>query len=434
MAQDIQPNYFVSTTSYYNQRRPITSYPGWSVTLVDKETVKSWRIGKQLSYALLIEAQHPGHEDGIPTFLSLMDELSKHIMDEESITTEDTQRIFDVIVIENKTQLMRKVLNHPLLPNSKYDGSIATVSLKQAIRLNSFDVLNLMIKENVTILSEDMNNFDDIKSLIFNILRCVEIDTNHESLITANLFWQYLAKCFYESYHPQNDDRDHLHALQCRTKVVAMSYDKSMQYLKYFVRNPQIRYAIYKKIHASSTGKHYINKLLPIIRFLCEHFVIFDDNETLSALHSQCVTDELLDASNLIRFNIRADNGEMIELFWSKYLAMKLIDDYLGMNVLSKYRKIKQNERDKMLDVIQYLISNGVGAHAEDVIIAQMKTEKYVKHKDSQNVWNAIGYGQNIWNVKQLQKNEILSLFSKVKVIQMPYSLCAFILSFVVLP
>ena len=119
--------YFYGVPSIFGP--PITSYPGWSMELEDIETVKSWRIGQQLVYTLLIEAHHPGHNDGIPTFYQLMADLAKYIKDEESITSSDVNRMFDIIIKENKPTLLAKVINNPLLPDSNYDGRIAKKAL-----------------------------------------------------------------------------------------------------------------------------------------------------------------------------------------------------------------------------------------------------------------------------------------------------------------
>merc|ERR1712113_1022624 len=114
-----------------------------------------------------------------------------------------------------------------------------------------------MIEQNVTILSNDMNTFDDIKSLIFNILRSVEIDKNGENMVIANKFWMYLAKCFYESYRNNGDGKE----LEMKwNNDIIDKYDDdedsliTMKYSKFFMRNPLIQYAIYKKVHASSSG------------------------------------------------------------------------------------------------------------------------------------------------------------------------------------
>eukprot|EP01084_Bolivina_argentea_P298577 514563_1 len=327
--------------------QPLTTYPGWSIELVNKQTFESWRIGQQLIYTLLIEANLPGqsHKD-IPTFLDLMNKLGEHIMDDDdSLTIDDTEKIFDYIVKENKANYMVKVLNNKLLPNSNYNGHIATNSLKQAIRLNSLNIVQFMITQNVTILSADMKTFDDIKSLIFNVLRSVEI--NAKSYKIANMFWNYLAKCFYESYKNDNNNWS-------EQNIIDNENDNNNS--KLFIQNPLIQYAIFKKVEASSIGKHYINKLLPILHFICEHFMLFDDKQNLNDLYIQCINDKIFDCNDLIQFDVT-----QYTLFWSQYLTIKLIKDYLGINVLNKYRnyKTKQNENQKILETIQYLIANG---------------------------------------------------------------------------
>lgn len=423
--------------------------------LEDKETVKSWKIGKQLTYTLLIEAHHPGHNDGIPTFQQLIKELFKHITDnndDDCITIKDTEKMFDIIIKENKPKLLDLILNNPLIPESTYDGSIAKTALKQAIRVGSLDVVNFMIDKNVTVLSNDMNNFDDIKSIIFNILRSVEIDQNYKNTIIANTFWNYLAKCFYQTYHKKNDteNKDEPGSVSIDDESgekkeakwdddIINNYDNNLDEIKlkrhnkFFVSHPLIQYAIYKKVYVSSSGKHYINKLIPILHFICEHFMKFEDEYDLNQLYDECVSNKLFDCQNLIKFNIIQDNEEKVKLFWSEYVTMKLINDYLGLNQLNKYKKIKEEERNKMLNGIKYLISNGVGKNLENIILPKVKS--YSNNKSYNNLMDAIKYGENIWIIKKLKEEEISSLFENVcnKTIDLPHSLCSFILSFVVL-
>eukprot|EP00485_Elphidium_margaritaceum_P021940 CAMPEP_0202713860 /NCGR_PEP_ID=MMETSP1385-20130828/60668_1 /ASSEMBLY_ACC=CAM_ASM_000861 /TAXON_ID=933848 /ORGANISM="Elphidium margaritaceum" /LENGTH=400 /DNA_ID=CAMNT_0049374393 /DNA_START=31 /DNA_END=1230 /DNA_ORIENTATION=- len=398
-----QANYTLSNMFIRNPTvAPLTSYPGWSPQLFDKATVESWRIGKQLRYALLTEAQHPCHPDGIPVFLQLMHNLPKLIKDEDSITVDDTRSIFDMIVKENRPQLLDKVLNNACLVCSRYNEPIAQTALKQAIRVGSLDVLKLMMDKNVPILSQDMNTFDDIKSIIFNILRSVEIgsDERPQTQRMTNTLWNYIAKSFHARY-TQNAPAEDKKLIEIYARDDGDDNDDKrmvMTHNKFFIRHALIEYAVIKKVHASSSGKHYINKLLPVLQFVCEHFMTFDDERSLTDLHTQCLNDKQFDCSAMVASNI--DGGKM-QRFWSEYLTMKLIDDFMGFDQASVFMRRKKHKRDaerqRLLSAVKYLVANGVACHLDDVIMPQLRVDPYVHHPEIKTVLNAIEYGRNVW-------------------------------------
>ena len=226
---------------------------------------------------------------------------------------------------------------------------------------------------------------------------------------------------FYESY---KDDEDMKMVTEWNENEEEES-DK-MKYSKLFVSNPLVRYAIYKKVDASSSGKHYVKKLQPMLQFLCEHHLQFDDEENLENLYQRCVGDKLFDCTGLVRIR-----GGKVEYFWSEYLCNKLVDDYLGFGV----RKFVGIERGQMLQLMEYIIANGVGNRLDETVMPRLKGEEYTKHEDVGKVLATVDSGMNVWRLKKMQKNEMLVLFENVcaKQIDLPHYLCVLLLSFVVL-
>ena len=155
--------------------------------LLDEHNERS--IGQQLVHSLLAEDHFPGHKQGIIKFLQLLDTLSQHIESEQDITLKDTLSIINIIVTKNWSQVLLRVLNNPWIPGSNFDGPIIRKSLNKAIRMGSLEVLQIMIDQKVAILSSSTNTFDDLKSLIFNILCSVETERSDKKIIIANMMY-----------------------------------------------------------------------------------------------------------------------------------------------------------------------------------------------------------------------------------------------------
>eukprot|EP01083_Nonionella_stella_P011669 33139_1 len=444
--------------------------------LVDPNEVRSWRIGSQLVYALLVDAHYPSHKDGVPVFLDLMGNLAKYIQDETSITVKDTIKMFDVVVKENKPHLLAKLLNHSLIPNSSYNGNIAKNSLKQAIRVGSLNILDYLIQQNVQIISndkekkrEDKNKYDDIRSLIFNILQSVRVGykaNKVNNLIIAHKFWSYLAESLYDLYH----EKDITDNAQPQLKYNGVDQGDTTELsqvrcAKFLISNPLIVCSIYKSIHSSLSGKHYVDKLKPILHFVCEHYMRFDDPYDLEELHDKCHNDRCFDCGSLKSFNIRTGHAleqsyaqikakRMAKLFWSEYILIKLINDYLGIdpNKMNTAKRMDQygvmkidakqkDERGEMLYCIRYIVSNGGANHVEDLIgpLLEGYKKQFVRTdedgEEMDKVVNAVQYGANIWRLRELKDDEMAQLFENVcdREIELPLQIVSFIISFVVL-
>ena len=464
--------------------------------LVDEEKVKEWRIGQQLVYALLVQAHYPNHESGLPVFEKLMKNLGDYIEDETSIDQKDVIKCFDILVKENKPDLLAKILNNRSFPNSSYTGNIAKNALKQAIRVGSIEILDFLIQENVQIISnnrdgdDNKNKYDEIRSLIFNILQSVRIGHNNSekpnNLIIANKFWRYLAKSLYELYKEQDDNNDDLKEKENAKNNKdnesnnenenedqgLLKYDDDdinddlalMRYNKFIISNPLIICSIYKYIYSSLSGKHYISKLTPILHFICENYMSLDDKQDLETLHGECQKDKLFDCSSLKSFNIKYGHAlhqeyyktkqkRNVKLFWTEYIMIKLINDFLGIEPYKMNTKKRMNqygnlninkdnkkEREEMLYCIKYIISNGAANHLNDIKSLLNEYElQFIKNNDDKkelnNIINAIEYGKNIWTLKIMKKNDINQLFDNIcnNQIELPLNIAQFIISFVVL-
>merc|ERR1712154_109187 len=153
-----------------------------------------------------------------------------------------------------------------------------------------------------------------------------------------------------------------------------------MRFSKFIISNPLIICSIYKYIYSSLSGKHYVNKLKPVLHFICEHYMTLDDKDDLESLYKQCENDKLFDCSSLKPFNIKYGHAlkqeygktksrRNVKLFWSEYIMIKLTNDYLGidpkkMNTakrMNQYGNLNINtkeneERDNILDCIRYIV------------------------------------------------------------------------------
>jgi len=447
--------------------------------LVDDAEVESWRLGSRLVYALLVNAHYPNHEKGIPKFKELIENLAKYIDDEESIQNKDVVKMFDIIVKENKPDLLKLVLNNSLIPNSMYTQNIAKSALKQAIRVGSIDILDFLIDEDVQIISknhagvDNKSKYDEIRSLIFNILQSVRIGHNSHkpnNLIIANKFWRYLAKCLYDIYHDNDgDDGDDEEKEQEEQEQLLKYTDNDdnleiRRYSKFIISNPLIICSIYKYIHSSLSGKKYISKLTPILRFVCEHYMNMTDSKDLDELYQECENDKIFDCNALKKFNIKYNHAlqqeyyktkptRNVKLFWTEYIMIKLINDYLGiepakMNTtkrMDQYGNLNINrpkeEREEMLECIKYITSNGAANHLDGILMPLLNDYKkqFIKNdndnQEMDNLFNAVNFGKNIWTLKAMEKNEMAQLFENIcnNEIELPLQLISFIISFVVL-
>ena len=458
-----------------------------------EETLKTWTPGKRLIYHLLLDHHYPGHKQGLPAFFEIMQNLAKMIEDERSVTTKDTVRMLDVIVKENKPHLLKYVLNNPLIPGSKFSDPAAKKALKQGIRCGSLETAEYLISQNVQIISshktdeEDVNTFQDVRSLIFNILQCTHIGgggTGHSEEI-ADKFWTYLAQSVYALYHPQKSNVDSNGSPKAVNEsnpeneekseetenTMSLKYDGSDKLTiiaaKFMISNPLIVSSIYKVIHSTMTGKHYVRKLKPILHFVVEHYMKLDDAVDLETLHAECAKDEMFDSSSLKVFNIKylhalrqeygkTKNRRIVKMFWSEYILIKLINDYLGIEPeklstvkrMEQYGKfnaklIKDEEREDILYCIRYVMSNGGAQRAKDVISPMLTgyRDQFGPSSDAEgvaamdHVCEAVDYGNNIWRLKLMMDSEIEGLFVSVcqKEIELPLDLMTCILSFVVL-
>mmetsp|Transcript_46302 Transcript_46302/g.76967 ORF Transcript_46302/g.76967 Transcript_46302/m.76967 type:complete len:459 (-) Transcript_46302:22-1398(-) len=443
--------------------------------LEEEETVKSWRPGSQLVYRLLVHSRHPNDPRGIEEFNTMMQNLAQHIQDEYSITDKDVVKMFDVLVKEDQPNVLKKILNHPLIPCAAYTGAIAKNALKQAIRTGASKVLEFLIDENVQVIATDTadkTKYDEVRSLIFNILQSVRIGyhkLNSQHAIVAHKFWTYLADGWYAAYHSshkQKDAQSHDEALIKYTKNDnndGLSLDDALmrnRQLKFMIRSPLIMHSIYKYIQSSLNGKKYVSKLKPIIMFVCEHFMTFDDEHDLQELHRLCEEDVVCDCSALKPFAIKRShalqqqygatkNIANVQLFWSEYIMVKLFNDFLGIDPskLNTPKRMQQygglrtdmyesSEREEMLFCVRYIAANGAAKHLNDTLLPLLIDYKkqFIKNKDDeqeiQRLFDAVEYGNNIWTLKEMRQDEKYQLFDQSA---LPFQLIALIVSFVVL-
>ena len=464
------------------------------IHIVDDETLKSWTPGARIFYHLMVSRQNYGHKHGIPAFFELMQNLGKMIEDEHSVTLTDTTNILYFIVKENKPNLLEYVINNPHIPGSKSTDSAVKQALKRGIRWGSLEAVEYLISQNVQILSshktdeEDVTTFQDVKSLIFNILQSTHNDgggTGHSEEI-ADKFWTYLAQSVYVLYHPQksNEDANEPNSGNeekteetenvvepSKEKGLVLEYDGSdtlsVIAAKFMISNPLIVSSLYKVIESIMSRKRYVRKLKPILHFVVEHYMKLDDAVDLETLHAECAKDDMFDSSSLKVFNIKylhalrqeygkTKNRRIVKLFWSEYILIKLINDYLGIEPeklstvkrMAQYGKfnakfIKDEEREDILYCIRYVMSNGGAHHSEDIISPMLTgyRDQFGPSSDAEgvaamdNVCEAVEYGINIWRLKLMKDSEIEALFVSVcqKEIELPLDLMTCILSFVVL-
>ena len=447
---------------------------GVTADQVSEEERATWRLGSRLVYALIVDSHYPGHKDGIPAFDDMIDNLSSYIAkdtNDESIKLKDTVKLFDVIVKTNKPKLLQKILNNPLIPGTNYTDSIAKSSLKLAIRTGSMECLEYLISQNVQIISntpgdDDKNSYNEIRSLIFNIMQSVNISN---AAVIGNKFWSYLAASLYTLYHadtPSDGDEKLDDGDADKGLLNYADTDKADEYMhsKFLITNPLIVCSIYKYIHSSLSGKRYINKLKSALHFVCEHWMVFDDSIDLDTLHHNCSNDKLFDCTSLKSFSIKYNhallqeygkvrNQRNVKLFWSEYIMTKLINDYLGivpskMNTkkrMDQYGQLNVNkddgERDGMLYCMKYIVSNGGACQLDDVILPLLDgyRKQFVKNKDDEKEMNvlfeAMEYGKNVWMLKCADRKEVAGLFKTVckGEIELPMAIIASIICFVVL-
>merc|ERR1719229_112706 len=171
-----------------------------------------------------------------------------------------------------------------------------------------------------------------------------------------------------------------------------------------------------------------------------------DDTISLGRLEMQCRDDEMFDSSSLKEFSIKYPHAlkqeygkisdrRVVKWFWSEYILIKLINDYLGIvpEKLSTAKRMEQygkfnvqhktpEMREDILYLIRYIVSNGAANHSEDVILPMLKgyRDQFLPRSDKQGeeamneVCEAVEYGNNIWRLKVMSSDELAEVFGNV--------------------
>ena len=418
-------------------------------TEIDQDAFRNLSPGQQMHFILLDKTTVSSNDFELPSLAEFVNTLSNQSTDEIDLTKVDTAFLLYTIIKQDNVDALSLILGNPIFPESNTSDEVVKNALRKAIQLGSAKALNYMIDQNVKVMSKDgVNTFSMIKSLIFKVFQSVE--TEDRDLSLAHKVWVYFARCFLRLHlSPTNSNQDDVEwsILEHNGGAERLRDRKDC---KWFISNPVIQLAIFRRISSYSYAtnpRRYLHKMRSVLHFLKAHYMVFDDKKSLKQLHEESIANRVIDCHQMKRFKAYRHSKE-VTLFWTEYVTMSLIENYFNAHLLMEYHKttkqkqseIKQKqkclneEKEKTLDLIQYLIENGVGEHY-DIIMEfvndwtgsggkfEFKTISMCG-QHLERIRELTEYSGNVWKVKSMDQHELLDLFLSANYAQTPIPEC----------
>ena len=399
------------------------NYPPWPSHIVSK-----WRIGSQLRHAMETESAYIGHQQGAMEFIRLLKEFEQKDMD--NILMRDIDIILEIMTTFDRKDLLSMLIQHPYLSQmlkpewQREKGNDENIfgddddeheqkksvnnrdkqrfkplqsTLKKAIRTGKIKVLNYLITQDIIPIKlfdderiQSKQYETDLKSLLYNILRAIEIGSKkarNDCFDCAQQFWPYLA-------NKVNDLKQSLFTNDDKKNKDKENKDK-------FGDNKALKKLIsINNENDDGQDNEMINNLKAmnddylIIKYLNMFMdTMFSRNKKINKEQLLAIFDVLrFERERYITFQDRTD----IENTW-KVLYNQLVINYLQLN----YNK---NNDCLELEMIDYLISGGV-------IITDKDKESI---NNNINIQKAIENGKNNWKLKNLDSNKIQSIMPQL--------------------
>eukprot|EP00486_Rosalina_sp_Unknown_P008429 CAMPEP_0201582272 /NCGR_PEP_ID=MMETSP0190_2-20130828/82723_1 /ASSEMBLY_ACC=CAM_ASM_000263 /TAXON_ID=37353 /ORGANISM="Rosalina sp." /LENGTH=410 /DNA_ID=CAMNT_0048021845 /DNA_START=20 /DNA_END=1249 /DNA_ORIENTATION=- len=387
------------------------NYPPWPAHIVSK-----WRKGSQLRHSMETESAKTGHEQGAKEFIRLLKEFEAE--DIKDVIVRDIDIMLEIMTTFDREDLLDLLIRHPYLsdflrPQSTIkkklfsdddddddDGDghdinqkktfnpLLQSSLKKAIRTGKIKVLNYLITQDIIPIKlfddqiQGQQYEKDLKSMLFNILRAVEIGTKKNEWTRANclqcaqLFWPYLATKVYDlkqimfSSNNKSKDKDD-------NDEKEISDNNALKKLISVDNNDDNNMDSILMNNLKEMNEDYM-----IIKYLCMFM------NTMFSRNKQINKEQLIAISAVIQFQreryITFEDRKDIINSW------KLLSGHL----MASYIKSSNNGNDDLnddecleLQMIDYLISGGVEINDKDK----------QSISDNANIEIAIVHGENNW-------------------------------------
>eukprot|EP01084_Bolivina_argentea_P266301 451645_1 len=372
----------------------------------DPEQVKTWRYGDQIRHAMEQESQIQGHPRGVSVFIKLLNEFKEEHM--EQVKINDINVLLEIIVSFDRDDLLQLLIEHSFLSqfftvNNKTDNEtkqpkLLQSSLKKAIRSGNLNVLRYLLTQNV-INIELYNNENDLKSLLYTILRAIEIGSKKHSLehktncfAAANLFWPYLCGKVFESKQDEDEDDEMKHSKDILPQLDEENEnDSSLQVLKAMNNN----YLVMNYISAFMMSTIKVSMIKSKMRY-DQCIAIFD---VLRFLRERYIT-----------FNVREDVN-YVKNGWIS-VGHQLIINYVNKTNKNDNIDILMEKKDNCLELemIDYLISGGMDINETTGV----KLLYAIKKINDQHLNETVRRGLNNWNMRHWKLNTMKEIMPKV--------------------
>eukprot|EP01083_Nonionella_stella_P107145 309999_1 len=393
------------------------NYPPWPVEVVSK-----WRIGSQLRHAMETESAIIGHKQGAVEFIRLLHAFEEDDM--QKVYPRDIDIILEIMCTFDRCDLLKLLIEHRYLcdfmnPNKKkalmVSGSSLTVddmdesessnrsiqrrktynplqsTLKKSIRSGKINVLNYLISQNIIPIKlfdsdqiQSKQYETDLKSLLYNILRAIEIGSKNMNSTTrsncfecARRFWPYLAtkvndlkqslftnvtgSCDNKALKTlMNADEDEKEDDALRSHLKAMNDDDLI--IKYMAMFMMTMFS--KK----QIAEDRLMAIFEVLTFQRERFITFGDRENM------------------------AETRNAWKVLYHQLVLNYVESDYSDSNACTE------------LEIIDYLISGGVSINDADRTSIQ------------NNEWllKAIQNGENNWRLRKCSQQTIKEMMPDI--------------------
>eukprot|EP01084_Bolivina_argentea_P137453 242062_1 len=400
------------------------NYPPWPIEVVSK-----WRIGSQLRHAMETESAYLGHKQGVIEFIRLLNTFE--LKDMEKVIVRDIDIILEIICTFDRADLLKRLIEHQYLSDflktekdkiysnsnknqnlfdddysdqnndEKANNSIKNIkqtnkkvfkplqsTLKKAIRTGKIKVLNYLITQNIIpIKLFDNNNTQtkqyetDLKSLLYNILRAIEIGSKKVSqtkincFLCAHQFWPYLAA-------KVNDLKESIF----KNKNIIVSDNKT---LKKLISSEKEEKDCELIMNLKAMNEDYL-----IVKYMSKFMETMFSNKQIN-------NDQLIAIFDVLQFQreryITFEDRKDIANAW-KMLCRQLVKNYFDF-------MDKNNNNCLEFEIIDYLVSGGVELN---------DGEKDKLLRGNVDLLRVVQNGEYNWKMKTWNEERIRSIMSDV--------------------
>ena len=409
------------------------NYPPWPAEIVSK-----WRKGSQLRHAMETESAKTGHEQGAKECVRLLTEFEQSDM--EDVIIRDIDIILEIITTFDREDLLSMLIRHPYLStflrpqstkkkkensdddnddddddddnkndNNKKKNAFNPLqsALKKAIRTGKIKVLNYIITQDIIpieLFDEKVQGKQyeiDLKSLLFNILRAVQIGTKKNEWVSSNClncaqqFWPYLATKVYNLKqsmftNDNNKDETNIGDNKALKRLISVNVNNNDNEIDSVLIN-----------NLKAMNDDYL-----IIKYLCMFM------NTMFSRNRQINQDQLVAISAVLQFQreryITFEDRKDIINSW-KLLVAQLMVNYLESSKKQMVVIYNNDDDDYFndcleLEMIDYLISGGVKLNDEDK----------QSINDHVTLLKIIENGENNWKLKSVTNAQLQQLMPDI--------------------